>query len=508
LRLGKKVSDLRKNQWKNAEQSVFDVAVIGGGITGAGIARDAAMRGLKTALFEKNDFASGTSSKSSKMIHGGLRYLQMMEFSLVKECREERLILFKIAQHIVRPLKFLLPIYKGDKPGKSLLKIGLWLYDKYASSENTGTRRSYSRSEFQKIEPNLLHKNLLAGAEYWDSFVDDARLVLENILSAEEYGGAVFNYAKVENLERNNPHKLTIFDSILNEKYEILAKSIVNATGPWLDETVEKLVQKNTNRLRPTKGITVILSKIQTGNHAILFKSPDDERVMFSVPWGEFTIVGTTDTDFTGSPDNCRETPNDVTYVMRAVSHNFPNCGLEKSDIVGVFSGVRPLVSVGDGDESTTSRDFEIYDENDCIYSIGGGKLTSYRAMAETMVNTLCKKFQIHNRCKTAIVPLPGGAEADFEKYRKLVPSQIFESLVNRYGSHAELIFQKIAENPKLSEPILPDFQICRAELEFSIESEHTQNVEDFLFRRTRIGLFSPEKVDLISPIIAKIISK
>ena len=497
-----------KNNLENASKTTFDLAVIGGGITGAGIARDAAMRGLKVALFEKGDFASGTSSKSSKMIHGGLRYLQMMEFSLVKECREERLILFKIAPHLVKPLKFLLPIYKGDKPGKSLLKIGLWLYDKYASSEKTGKRQSYSRSEFAKIEPNLLQENLLAGAEYWDSFVDDARLVLENILSAEESGAQVFNYAKVEKLVRENPHKLTIVDTRSGEKFEISAKTIVNATGPWLDETSEIMLQKPTNRLRPTKGITVILPKIQTGEHAILFKHPDDERVMFSVPWCDFTIVGTTDTDFTDSPDNCRETQNDVDYVMRSVSHNFPKCGLKNADIVSVFSGVRPLVLADDGDESATSRDFEIYDEQDGIYSIGGGKLTSYRAMAETMVNKICKKFQRHERCKTAIVSFPGGAEINFEKYQNLMSSEMFQSIVNRYGSRAELIFRKIIENSEKSKPIFEDFAICVAELEFSIEFEHTKTAEDFLFRRTRIGLFSPKKVDIIAKKITEILSK
>ena len=457
----------RRALFAKLQSQVFDVLVIGGGITGAGIARDAALRGLKVALVDKNDFGAGTSSKSSKLIHGGLRYLQQAEFGLVFESVSERTRLLKMAPHIVRPLEFLVPAYRGQYPGRIMLACGLMLYDALAKFAVPGRHRSYGKKAILGREPGLRRDKLTGGVTYFDSTTDDARLTLENILDAQRLGAEVVPYACVEGFlservgassqalvpltppgegevvsEEPAPPKKKktgrgkrgaapkTFSEVIRgvELRDVLnpdlvanlrARITINATGPWSD-LVLRLLQRDQPPplLRPTKGSHIVLDWARLPvRHAVVMTTPQDARVIFAIPWmdedvpaASRTILGTTDTDYHGDPDRVAADAADVEYLLTCGNHYFPESKLVPDDVLSTWSGLRPLVMPEESGlaESQVSREHRILDRPGLL-TIVGGKLTTYRKMAAQVVEAAFTQLgQEAPACSTEERPLPG----------------------------------------------------------------------------------------------------
>lgn len=389
----------------------FDVLVIGGGITGAGIARDAALRGLSVALVERDDFAGGTSSRSSRLVHGGVRYLEHGFFHLVFEASAERRTLLHIAPHLVRPLRFTWPVYHGARIPRWKLQAGLGLYDALALFRNVGRHRGLSRSRVLEEEPALAPGGLTGGAQYWDAATDDAGLTLANVLDARANGAVVLNHAEVTGLtsERGAATGATVRDLIGGATASVRARVLVNATGPWTD-AIRRLEDPGAKpAVLGTKGVHIAVPARRVGNRAaVTMLSPVDGRVMFCLPSGEQTIVGTTDTPTGARPDDVRATRDDVEYLLRSANAFFPAAQLGPRDIIAAWAGIRPLVSGGNkGDPASASREHAITTGTLGIIAISGGKLTTYRLIAEQVVDRVARRLRIaERRCTTADRPL------------------------------------------------------------------------------------------------------
>jgi glycerol-3-phosphate dehydrogenase len=372
-----------------------DLLVIGGGITGAGIARDAARRGLSTALVEMEDFAYGTSSRSSKLVHGGLRYLEQYEFSLVFESVSERRILMDIAPHLVNPLGFLFPVYKSSRRGLWMINAGMWLYDGLSLFRSPKLHRTLKPSEVRTEEPALEATDLTGAPLYFDCATDDARLTLENALDAAKAGATVVTHARVTGFTKDERARITgvvVEDRQTGQLKQIRAGAVVNATGPWTDRTISMSAPQGA-LLRPTKGVHIVVdrSKLPVQN-AVVAMHPKDGRVLFVIPWGDKSYVGTTDTDWTGDPADVWATSQDVDYLIDACRGYFPRHPLTRSDVICTWAGLRPLMAPpsteGNLSESKVSREHSIVVGQDGLVTIAGGKLTTYRRMAAEVVDT------------------------------------------------------------------------------------------------------------------------
>lgn len=359
------------------ESRVFDVLVIGGGITGAGIARDAAMRGLSVAIVEKADWANGTSSKSSRLIHGGIRYLERGQIKLVRESVRERETLLRIAPHLVKPLEFTWPVYRGARLPKWKLRVGLTIYDLLAAKRGVSAHNSLSLAEVLEKEPGLRRDGLVGGASYYDAATDDAGLTRANVLSAEQHGAVAVNHAKVESTTATGGRAdgALVRDMLGESSIRASASVVVSATGPW--------------QAKGTKGSHIILPRTRVGNNsAVTMTSPDDGRVMFVLPSGENTVVGTTDIYTTETPDDVNVSDAEIAYLLRAASAYFPDASLKPEDVVGTWAGIRPLATAPAGTTpSSISREHRISRDKAGVLIVTGGKLTTYRAMAAEVVN-------------------------------------------------------------------------------------------------------------------------
>ncbi len=486
------------------EKEQHDVLVIGGGITGAGIARDAALRGLKVALVEKADFARGTSSRSSKLIHGGLRYLEHLQFRLVSEALRERKTQWRVAPHLVRPLQFVIPIFKGFKPNKFQIRAGLWLYDILAFTTNY-KRHSFINAEKTIKKVPTLKKDLLKGAGiYYDFQMNDARLCLENILSAVEHGASVLNYAMVVDFKNENgrPIVAVVRDVLTGRTFNVAARVFINATGPWIDQLCMLQNPKAKQKVLWAKGVHIIVPKLP-GEDVATVMPTRDKRVMFTIPWFGHTLIWTTDTPYDGDLDNPVVTEDDINYLLEHVNFFHEGANISKDDILASFAGVRPLIlkdSSKDASEVRTadlSREDKIYVEADGHFiSIGGGKYTTYRKMAQRIVDKVVKihKFKV-GKCKTRDVPLPGGKISDWESFlqdetQKLVihwnlPERIARNLIHTYGARIESLLEFLREDPELNEPLSPDSIVIKAEVLHAFKFEMAITLEDFLRRRT-----------------------
>ena len=359
------------------ESRVFDVLVIGGGITGAGIARDAAMRGLSVAIVEKADWANGTSSKSSRLIHGGIRYLERGQIGLVRESVREREILLRIAPHLVKPLEFTWPVYRGARLPKWKLRVGLTLYDLLAGKSRVQAHHSLDVSEVLEKEPGLRRDGLTGGASYYDAATDDAGLTKANVFSAVEHGALAVDHAKAESTTASGGKAdgAIVRDMTADATTRVSARITVSATGPW--------------QAKGTKGSHIILDRSRVGNHsAITLTSPDDGRVMFVLPSGDETVVGTTDIHTDETPDNVKASDAEIAYLLRAARAYFPDAALAPADVKGTWAGIRPLATVPAGTSpSSISREHRISRDKMGVLIVTGGKLTTYRAMAAEVVN-------------------------------------------------------------------------------------------------------------------------
>ncbi|MDP2526016.1 glycerol-3-phosphate dehydrogenase/oxidase [Maribacter dokdonensis] len=509
----------------NLESEEFDLVVIGGGITGGGIALDAASRGLKVVLLEKGDFASGTSSKSTKLIHGGLRYLKQFDFWLVKEVGSERAIVHKLAPHLVLPEKMLLPLIENGSYGKWLTSIGLKVYDILAQVSGDDKRKMLEKKEAMKLEP-LLPKKILNGAGYYAEYrTDDARLTIENIKTSLLFGAQALNYAKVNDFLYDNEKVagVKVTDETTGNEFTIKSKYVISAAGPWVDELRSLNNSKKGKQLHLTKGVHLVFpyEKLPV-KQSVYFDIPDG-RMMFAIPRGKVTYVGTTDTNYNDNKDRVRTDIADAIYLISAVNNMFPDINLELDDIVSSWAGLRPLIHEEGKSASELSRKDEIFVSDTGLISIAGGKLTGYRKMAERVVDRIAKKMEEEydtelKECYTEKIFLCGNV--DFKKFKhvKKYISEVYDNiknegfskhdawfLVTNYGKQTEKILELYAIIVEAD----PYVRLAKAEVAFGIDYEMVQTPMDFFIRRTGRLYFDIESIrTLMEPILKEFQNK
>lgn len=390
------------------KNEVFDLAIIGGGITGAGVARDAASRGMKVALIEANDFAFGTSSRSSKLIHGGIRYLENYEFHLVFEALSERALLFDIAPTLVHPLRFVLPLYEGDRVGMFKMGLGMWAYDALSLFEAPEPHERLSAAESVQRLPLLQPEGLKGSYVYSDAYMDDDRLVLETMRSAVALGARVANRVRAVdsvmtsfNSATSKMSEVVCEDTVTKERFNIRAKHFVSTVGPWTDVVAVDLLKKWKKVLRPSKGVHLTFDRSRFSvSDAIVMAADNQKRIVFGIPRHEMFIIGTTDTDYKGDPKDVSVTPEDVRYLLAVANEYFPGAKLTEKDIIGSYAGVRPLVDDGSETESKTSREHLIYNDERNMTFVAGGKYTTYRRMALDTVESTLDFFDVNDRVR------------------------------------------------------------------------------------------------------------
>jgi glycerol-3-phosphate dehydrogenase len=469
--------------------TLFDVAIIGGGIIGAGIARDAAMRGLSVALFEKADYGGGTTAGSTRLIHGGLRYLEMLDFRLVRIDLREREILLRIAPHLVKPMCFVLPFYDRSLIYRWRMRIGLWLYDLLSYDKTLPNRRVLTADDLRAQEPRLASDHLQGGASYYDAQASlPERLCIENIIAANEAGARTFNYAEVvgalhagnrvagvrvrdllDGSGSSGAASTSAIDGSDRQTVDIRAKLVVNASGPWFDRVARRLTDSSDTppRIRTTKGIHIALPPMT--RHAMVLFSPIDGRLIFVIPWLGYSWIGTTDTDFAGDPADAHATAADVDYLLASVKPFFPE--IDRAHILFSNAGVRALVQ-DEGSESSVSRQHQIVDGDEAgapgVVAILGSKLTAYRAIAEEATDRVCKLLGVSRPCRTADVPLPGAQNG------QPLPSSVLDGY---------------------------DFDIT-THVRIAVRREQCARLVDFVFRRTPLG-FTPDQGAAVAERIA-----
>lgn len=392
------------------EHTRFDVLVIGGGIVGSGITRDAAMRGLRTALVDRHDFAFGTSSRSSRLLHGGLRYLEQGRIGLVREASLEKKVIQHIAPHLTRPLGFVFPSYRGQGRPLWQLRIGVLLYDLLCGGRNFAPSRGLNPVETTTSLPGLKSAGLAGSVRYFDALTNDARLVIDTLRSAAQHDATAVNYVQFLNAFRENDGwRCLLKNRLTGESLTVRTRTLVNATGPWAQSLPHSSV-----KLRLSKGIHLVVdrSRLPVNEAAVL---AEGKRILFVLPWGERVIIGTTDTDYTDAPENVSVLPADVNYVLAAVNEAFPAARLAEHDIISRWAGLRPLVAQADGSPSDVSRVHEIRESQPGWWDVTGGKLTTYRLMAEQTVDRLVRHLgRPAAACRTAEIPLLPEAERAF----------------------------------------------------------------------------------------------
>jgi glycerol-3-phosphate dehydrogenase len=476
----------------------LDVLVIGGGATGAGIAREAAARGLSVGLVDRYDFAWGTSSRSSRLIHGGLRYLEQREWKLVRESLSERRILLRIAPHLVRPLEFLFPIFQTDRLRRWKLELGLFLYDVLALGGNVRRHRPLSKRAVLDREPLLRERGLTGGAVYWDAQCDDARLTLASIQSAERHGALVANYSCVTALELDDGRVVgaTLEDQLTGAHGSVRARVVVNATGPWTDQVRRFEDPAAAPLLAPTRGAHVMVPRARIGHHhAITFLSPIDGRVMFVLPWGDRSYIGTTDTDDPSPPDRIVASESDVLYLIRSANAIFPEARLAPEDVSLTWAGLRPLLAGQGGAPSSRSREYAIELGPRGMLTVAGGKLTTFRSVAVEVGDRIARLLSLPGgptdprTSPTAREPLPGGANLDRASLfaggvARGLSEQVVAHLIGQYGSEAPALFDLIEEWPDLGAPIHPHHPAVGAQVVHAVRREYARRLDDVLTRR------------------------
>jgi glycerol-3-phosphate dehydrogenase len=482
--------------------SAVDLLVIGGGITGAGIAREAALAGLAVALVDGRDFGAGTSSRSSRLIHGGLRYLEHGHLRLVFEAVRERSILLGLAPHLVRPLSFVLPAYRGDRVPRWKIAAGLTLYDLLAAGGNVPRHRTLGKRALLQREPLLRERGLTGGALYWDAQCDDARLVVATVRAAAERGALVANYIQVAGLV-NTGGRVTgarLRDALSGEEGEIRARVVVNAAGPWADG-VRKLEDPYAAPiLRLTRGVHVLVPRARVSNqHAVLFTSPVDGRAMFILPWtNAWTYIGTTDTDDVAGPDDLAPREADLVYLLRSANAVFPAARLEPDDIVSSWAGLRPLLAEKPGTPAgAVSREHRILRGAAGMITIAGGKLTTYRRMATHVLRQVFESLSRPGYVRSPASerePLPGGQASALESFRApgvelgLAPATV-EHLLRTYGAETPAIYSACRERRELMTQLHPDHPAIEAEVIHAARREFAVTADDVLLRRTHVSL-------------------
>lgn len=478
----------------------FDFLVVGGGISGAGVAREASLRGLRVALVEQSDFACGTSSRSTKLIHGGLRYLKQFDFKLVREGVEERQRLLEMAPHLVWVTPFVFPVYRGDPDSLLMLRTGLFIYDLFARMKAAVPHRLLGASALLQQEPGLRHDGLVGGAIYTDCRTDDGRLTLAVVQSAAAYGAAVANYAGVQAFLRDPSGRLVgaqLRDVLSGDTLDVRAGRILAAAGPWADE-IRRLDDPNAKPLlRLTKGVHLVVPRHRLPLSNAVVMRGQDQRMMFAVPSGGYSYVGTTDTDHTDRPCEARVEPSDIDYILEAANQTFPDARLTPDDVTSAWVGLRPLIMpTKDVDPSAVSRDYALFYCPSGLVSVGGGKLTAFRAMASHIVDTLFPTTRRKTNLMASLAPLPGAdgpmpGPADWKRLASQTgasPEQI-EQWSGEYGASLHLLAEQLPAMPT-GDPALDWY---RARARYAVRREMAQRLEDLYCRRTDLMLFSAD---------------
>ncbi len=499
-----------------------DVVIVGGGITGAGAARDAVMRGLKVAIVEQGDWASGTSSKSSKLVHGGLRYLENMQFGLVMEGTRERYRQSKLNPHLVTPLPFLMPVYKDGRHSLFKINLGLWLYDLLSLFRTPRMHRRLNANKTRTQVPELRDTRLSGSVLYYDCATDDARLVLANVLDARRHGAFAFAraaYRGPTTAPRDGHERVTgarVFDHLTQREVVIPCRHIVHATGPWTDQTGAMLGEAA--RLRPTKGVHIVVARERLPiDVAVAMSSIDDGRVVFAIPFGNTAYIGTTDTDYDGEPDAAMATAEDVRYLLATANHFFPQQALVPDDVTSTWAGLRPLIRTDAATAYKTSREHEVYRDPRGLTTIAGGKLTTYRAMAEELVDDVLADLKAEAkrlgqpapklaRCTTHKVPVDPGA-VDVPQHITGAGDQRDRLLWRTHGGAADLVRKRLRSHPAEDAPIVPDLPYVVAQAAVATLHEDTWGLEDLLVRRLQVFYRSADAGLSAAPAMAKLMA-
>ena len=526
----KAVHTMERN-FESLSQQTFDLAVIGGGIQGAATAREAVLRGLKVALVEARDFASGTSSRSTKLIHGGLRYLEQADFKLVGEARRERRRLVELAPHLAQPVPFILPIYRGDPYSPLKIRAGLSIYDLLGNLGAQDRHRMLSSEAARQLVPELRPEGLRAAALYHDSQTDDARLTLENVLDAAEHGAVVANYAEVRALsmsggsggEHGQVVAAEVEDLLTGRRHEISARFWVNAAGPWVDHIRALLPGFDGSKtVRLTKGTHLTISPV-TGDYALLAAILPGDRVFLMVPWGEYALLGTTDTDYQGDPAAALPERSETEYLLGAANRVLRS-PLRLSDVAGSWTGLRALAVEPRGAGKAPSANTREYRFHEDLWaknfvSICGGKLTTHRALGEKLIDFLRPRLgesgpRALSARPTRTAPLPGGRTGPFAAFVKsatenavrefsLAPP-VAQRIVRTYGSRWREVLELVREQKSLAEPLPGSPTLVAAEVEFAVRHEMALKVEDFLLRRSGLS-WKASMLSEAAPAVAKI---
>lgn len=481
-----------------------DLIIVGGGINGAGIARDAALRGMRVCLVEQADFCNSTSRWSSRLIHGGLRYLEHAEFGLVRESLAERETLLAIAPHLVRPLPLLVPIYRGARRGRTAIRAGMWLYDTLSAGKSLPRHRMLDAGATLAATPGLQREGLLGAASYFDAQATfPERLVLENLLAAQAAGARLHSYARAERVlvEGGRIIGVQVAHLRTGTVATLRAPLVVNAAGPWVDRLLGSLPGR---RPRPliggSKGTHIVVDRLDgLGEAACYAEAAADGRPFFIIPWNGLTLIGTTDIAFDGDPAAARADPAEIDYLLAETRRLFPAAGLVRGDIHYAYTGVRPLPAAAPGrNQAAITRRHHVRHHRLVargLYSVIGGKLTTYRSLAEEVVDRLARKLPRDLRpCTTARELLPGAVAdpaplcGELVGHAGLVPAAALR-LVSLYGARAQAVADLARRTPALRREICPHRHALAAEVVFAFESEMAQTLADGLMRRTMLGL-------------------
>lgn len=494
----------------------FDLIVIGAGINGAGIARDATLRGLSVLLVDKGDVGAGTTSRSTRLVHGGLRYLEHFEVPLVRESLRERERLLHIAPHLVHPLSFLLPIYEGHKRGPALIRMGMMAYDALSLDKSLERHRMLSRDEALRREPGLRAEGLRGAAAYYDAQAAyPERLALENALDARRLGAVVLPYMRVTALERAHDRVVgvALHDELHGMEYRARGALVVNASGPWVDDVLGNGIpptQRDRKLIGGTKGSHLVVEPFPGApREAVYAEAVGDGRPYFVVPWNGLYLIGTTDTRYEGDLDDVTATDDEVAYLIGETNRLIPDADLTADQVLYTYAGVRPLPAPGigtkDREEGAITRNHVVHDHAgrdvpegeriEGLLSIVGGKITTYRALAEETVDAVVKKLgRKADKCRTHQVPLPGGTAYPFEGFRERfrvtsgLPVETADRLLRIYGTRAAEALDYADGAPALREPFDPATGAIGAEVVFSLRTELAETLADVVQRRTLVG--------------------
>lgn len=492
------------------DNQTYDLLIIGAGINGAGIARDAAMRGLNVLLLDKGDISAGTSSWSTRLIHGGLRYLEHGEIRHVRESLRERERLLRIASHLVKPIPLLIPIYKKNRRGKLAIRLGMVAYDLLSFGKTLKRHRMLSSKETIERAPCLNQDGLLGGAEYFDAQVEFAeRLVLENAISAVERGAHVRTYSRVDELivEKDRVVGVRFSDLLQGGAHLARAKMTINVSGPWVDEVLSHAGCGIDRQVGGTKGSHIVVERFPGAPDGGLYvEASEDGRPFFIIPWNGLCLIGTTNLPYDGDLDRVNASEEEIDYLLRETNRRAPSSKLERRSILFTYSGVRPLPYVREGDPASITRRYFIHDHAptlEGIVSIVGGKLTTYRSLSEEVVDLVLKKLgRKAVRCRTDTEYLPGAGPYDYEASREQfastygLPASVSARLFRIYGTRAERVIEEAKRNVELFRMLGPD--AIEAEIVYAFSSEMALTLTDCLMRRTMLGWSRTLALDLV----------